>query len=47
MLLDRKAFEEHFMRRSGDGKFARDQLLSRFDETARMVDEQIARFKLR
>ena len=47
MLLDRKTFERHFMRRSGDGKLARDQLLSRFDETARIVDEQIARFKLR
>ena len=35
------------MRRSGDGRLNRDQLLSSYDETARMVDEQIAKFRMR
>ena len=46
-MLDRKTFEGHFTKRQDYRKLNQDQLLSSLDDTARMVDEQIAKFKLR
>ena len=48
-MLDRKTLEGHFAKRQGYRKqqLNKDELLSSFDDTARMVDEQIKKFKQR